>query len=354
MYLQVQRRGFDWGRGSVGLVIAGFHRSGTSSITQHLTASGMNPGNDLIGANEYNTYGHFEDWGPVRFHDAVLKAAGFDWASVTRDKIPMNAEHKGYIRNYCAERAAETSTWGFKDPRVCQFVDEWMEIDPTLNVLIVYRSPVECSWSIYRRTVREFVHETHDRRIDTRIMKQSDHAVALWVTHNRKLLEVAARFPERMIVVSHEAFTSGFNVAASLREHFGFSLTPVDVGQTFRAEAVTRQVAPLAVADSTLHEEAIEIWNSLQRLDVAYRNRGENVDLPFCNDPTGLIFANQLLSIEVSETRKLIKQFSINSADNVEVKLKAQKVARKLQRWPFSIFFKRSKKYRQLIEEILS
>ena len=62
--------------GSSVLVVAGFHRSGTSLVTEILSRAGLFVGDDLIGANPSNPYGHFEDREVVRLHDRLLADVG--------------------------------------------------------------------------------------------------------------------------------------------------------------------------------------------------------------------------------------------------------------------------------------
>ena len=72
------------------------------------------------------------------------------------------------------------------------------------------------------------------------------------------------------------------------------------------------------------------------------------------DDPTGLILANQLMAIEVTETRKFVGHDSKDYDEIVEKLQAANMIARKLRRWPFSTYFLRSKKYSQLIDKVLS
>lgn len=337
----------------MGLAVAGFHRSGTSSVMQHLIQSGLHPGDDLIGSNDYNPYGHFEDWAPVRIHNTALEAAGLDWASVEPRTIPLSNSIKSSIRNYCEKRAAQRSEWGFKDPRACQFLDHWMEAHPSLKLLIIYRSPVECSWSIYRRAIRASVRGEQDKTAN-RIRTQPDHALALWVTHNRKLIDTQRQFPTRTMVISHNAFADGFNIAAALHRDLSMRLTPAEVKETFREDIVTRHVSPLPVSNEALRTEASAVWKDLQSLDFGASSRRNAADPQFLDDPTGLILANQLMAIEVTETRKFVGHDSKDYDEIVEKLQAANMIARKLRRWPFSTYFLRSKKYSQLIDKVLS
>ncbi|HEY2211238.1 MAG TPA: hypothetical protein VGH62_06390, partial [Bradyrhizobium sp.] len=70
------------------IIVAGFHRSGTSSTAQLLHAAGMFFGDDLIGAMPSNPYGHYEDREIVRLHDRILRDNGLNW-QVAEDFVPI-------------------------------------------------------------------------------------------------------------------------------------------------------------------------------------------------------------------------------------------------------------------------
>ena len=348
----------------MGLVVASFHRSGSSSLMQHLSQSGLHAGDDLMSGNRYNPDGYFEDLAPVRFHDAVLKEAGLDWTSLTGTELAMGRKHRAFIKDYCAKRAARTLNWGFKDPRVCHFLQHWLGIDPTLNALILYRSPVESSWSLYRRAARELALGLEED-LNSRILRQPDHALALWVVHNRKLLDARRRFPDRSVVISHAGFAAGFNVAAAVRDRFGMELFPADVEQTFKREIVTQTVEPLPVSNRELCAEALDIWNQLQSMVLAKEARGEARDTEFQDDPSGLLLQNDLLSNATRYAREYVRSIEVELQSarcagglpdpTTKAKLiAARTVARKLKRWPFALFFSRSRKYSTLIDEILA
>jgi hypothetical protein len=70
------------------IVIAGFHRSGTSSAAQLLHTAGLFVGDDLVGKMPYNPYGHYEDREVLAIHDQILRDNGFNW-QVAESFVPM-------------------------------------------------------------------------------------------------------------------------------------------------------------------------------------------------------------------------------------------------------------------------
>jgi len=65
------------------LVISGMHRSGTSLVASAFRAAGIDVGSDLLGADEGNPRGHFEDRDFVRLHEEMLVTTGETWLTGT-------------------------------------------------------------------------------------------------------------------------------------------------------------------------------------------------------------------------------------------------------------------------------
>ena len=61
------------------LIIAGFHRSGTSAVARTLALSGLHLGDDLLGSEPSNPYGHYEDNEVIAIHQTLLDVNGLDW-----------------------------------------------------------------------------------------------------------------------------------------------------------------------------------------------------------------------------------------------------------------------------------
>jgi hypothetical protein len=61
------------------IVILGMHRSGTSTIARILASIGINMGERIMGANESNPFGHYENLDFVELNDEILINAGGSW-----------------------------------------------------------------------------------------------------------------------------------------------------------------------------------------------------------------------------------------------------------------------------------
>jgi hypothetical protein len=73
------------------LIVAGFHRSGTSLVCQLLHRAGLFLGYDLMGAAFSNPYGHFEDTEVHHLHEQILADNGHTWM-VSEPFLPVIAE----------------------------------------------------------------------------------------------------------------------------------------------------------------------------------------------------------------------------------------------------------------------
>src|SRR5262245_12368271 len=130
------------------LVIAGFHRSGTSLTAQYLRNCGLHIGDVLMGANPSNPLGHFEDLDFLRLHNNILLENGVNWQ--ISEPIPFRIEPERWteMHQLVLNRNRAHQAWGFKDPRVCLFLQHWRHVYPATKTLIVYRHPGECVHSL--------------------------------------------------------------------------------------------------------------------------------------------------------------------------------------------------------------
>jgi hypothetical protein len=109
------------------LIVAGFHRSGTSLIGQLLHRAGMFLGYELMGATFSNPYGHFEDIEIYDLHQQILADNGRTWM-ISEPFLPVITEsHRRRMEQIIQRRNAEHELWGFKDPRACLFMMLWKQ-----------------------------------------------------------------------------------------------------------------------------------------------------------------------------------------------------------------------------------
>jgi len=133
------------------IIIIGMHRSGTSLTASICQDLGVNIGTKLMGANESNPAGHFENIEFVMFHDKILKQAGGSW-----DNIPISNVLFDYFDSNIYEAKSlisnnKSNIWGWKDPRNTLFFSEYVKLLENPMIIICFRNPYNVARSLYDR-----------------------------------------------------------------------------------------------------------------------------------------------------------------------------------------------------------
>lgn len=171
------------------LIVVGMHRSGTSLTASLVESAGIDIGSELLGANESNPLGHYEDLAFQQFHARALIAQGLSsegYTATARGAVPMTMEPAA--DELLAERMRPGAAWGWKDPRTTLFLDFWQERLPNARYLCVFRRPWEVVDSLFRRGDETFV-------------VNPTFAFNVWTHYNRSMLGFVRRHPEQCAVV---------------------------------------------------------------------------------------------------------------------------------------------------------
>jgi hypothetical protein len=249
------------------ILIAGFHRSGTSSMARLMHAAGLYLGEDLIGAVPYNPYGHYEDRSVVRLHDEILRENGLNW-QVAQDFVPMISPARWQEMEQIVERRRRSHRlWGFKDPRLSLFVASWKHLMRECKLLISFRHPADCCYSLSRRHALELFQaqgpaDTHSAFFDT-----PDLAPRMWLVYNRALLAFAARYPDDVLAVDFGSLLLGLPLTRLARMSFRAPLTEVSTFSALDPLATQRRDHPQPLADPELASELDAVWTELKTLE---------------------------------------------------------------------------------------
>jgi hypothetical protein len=249
------------------IIVAGFHRSGTSSAARLLHAAGLFVGYDLIGAVPYNPYGHYEDRAIVGLHDQILMDNGVNW-QLTDDLVPViNRARWVRMEEIIERRRRKHRLWGFKDPRVCMFLPAWKHLMPDCKVLVSFRHPAHCCYSLSRRHALELFQsrgssDTHARFFDT-----PDLAPRMWLVYNRALLSFAARYPDDVIAVDFGSLLRGLPLTRLVRMSWRAPLEEVPTFSALDPLATQQRDHRQPLADPDLIAEFDEVWSELKALE---------------------------------------------------------------------------------------
>lgn len=238
------------------VIIAGFHRSGTSLVAQLLSKAGLFVGDDLIGALPSNPYGHYEDREVVRLHDRILADNGHSWDTATEFIPHIGRRRWAEMRQFTVDRVSRHAMWGFKDPRVCLFLEPWRHLLPDMVAVVVYRDPADATYSLERRHARELALGIGPAERHRRFFDEPDLALRLWVVHNRHLLRFAQTHPEDTVVVSMDDMRLGFPLIDEMQRRWKLGLTPTHTLSVFDASATDRRDGTMHVHDRSLGAQA--------------------------------------------------------------------------------------------------
>ncbi|MFZ4520875.1 MAG: hypothetical protein ACOYNC_04180 [Bacteroidales bacterium] len=142
------------------VVVLGMHRSGTSTASGILSAIGFDLGRAVIGANESNPRGFYENYRIMMFNETLFRSMKVDWHNT--QGVPENWWNTAVIKNEIPGLKAlilddfmPGNTLLFKDPRMCILLPVYLEafaelqIDPVF--VITYRNPDEVAASLKKR-----------------------------------------------------------------------------------------------------------------------------------------------------------------------------------------------------------
>lgn len=264
---------------SQGIVVTGFHRSGTSSVAGMLHHSGISAGNDLISANEYNPEGYYESLRLVRLHNGLMTSKGVDWATPLEQKAPLSEGELLKLRSYFNERAEQSDgAWCMKDPRIGRYIFEWKRAVPELKVLMLYRSPSASALSLQTRSLREFAKHQGRFELHSRFYDNPDLALRLWVEHNEAYVAFCQSHPDDCLVVGHAYIVNGYDVVTAALDKFGID-TPAENASRFLDSSLLSRSRSIYVGSPDLRERALSVWRDLSQMDVACKDQDKAVKM---------------------------------------------------------------------------
>lgn len=208
---------------STAVCVAGMHRSGTSLVTRLLNLHGVYLGADdeIDRRAADNPQGFWEHPRFVSLNEDVLNSWGGAWDLPVRpDNWRDRKEYSGFKRKalmLSRDLQASAEIWGWKDPRNSLTLPLWLDVIPSLKVIICVRNPLEVAVSLNRRGLESYA-----------------AGLNLWAVYNERLLDDAPA--DRRIVTHFEAFFA--NPCSELRRLLQFVGVPCD------EELATETVVP--------------------------------------------------------------------------------------------------------------
>lgn len=145
---------------SVGILVAGMHRSGTSAVAGLLAKIGVSLSTHLLEPGDDNPKGYWEHRRAVEINDRLLNALDRSWDDIRG--LPQNwlkSDAANTARNEIKELVKAdfeaAKIWAIKDPRMCRVLPLWIAALQDLGVepvvLTVARNPLEVAASLTAR-----------------------------------------------------------------------------------------------------------------------------------------------------------------------------------------------------------
>ena len=191
---------------------------------QALVRAGLSAGDRLMAAHPSNPDGHYEDLDIVALHQDILRSQQRDWHSVGQPRSPDSDEYGARADSIINRFSRKNTSWGFKDPRTCLFIQWWYQRLTNPAVVLVYRHYLACNRSLRVREAQELALSPKPKEIELRFWSDPHHGLKLWLDYNRALLTFVQQCPQDVLVVPYDALLSGFNLVNSVNQRFGLSL----------------------------------------------------------------------------------------------------------------------------------
>jgi hypothetical protein len=205
----------------------------------------------------------------VEIHQRLLADNQRDW-QVDRELLPAISEARwAEMQGFITRRESGHPVWGFKDPRVCLFLQAWKHLLPESRVIAVYRHYADAVDSLHRREARLLLSGTGHLDLHRRFWEVPALALKMWMVHNRALLEFAAAHPDDVITISFEALQRGAPLLAEMEERWDVGLDPVPTFEAVAPGFDSTERAPIRVADAGLIDEAEAVLSGLNELERA-------------------------------------------------------------------------------------
>lgn len=230
-------------------LLVGMHRSGTSLLALMLKQLGLELGDQLLPADSNNPDGYGEDLKVVSIHRQLFRRRWHQWTSSrssTQQRLVTGWPDWGWCddseeawplaidqlwreqaTSYLLQRRSEVS-WGWKDPRSTVLLEPWLELEPGLRVIGIYRYPWETVNALQRVKPPVFLHHPH-------------WGYSIWCHYNRALLQFCQRHPQRCILLNSSSLIQNpARLVQILHQRWGWPENSVSDEQRLRLQALIR------------------------------------------------------------------------------------------------------------------
>jgi hypothetical protein len=246
------------------VLIAGFHRSGTSMLARMFHEGGLYLGENLLGAHHSNPYGHFEDSQIIDFHDRALKENGTTWQfDGNHAELVMSKTSRDQLKLLVRQRNLRKN-WGFKDPRVCLFMRNWIDAVQNCTIVAIFRDFISTTQSLLNRHASDLLLSGGAIPVHLRFWQDHELPYRMWLAYNRSLLEAVNAARERSYVAYHSRVLSGLDVPAAVSANVDVGVKPVDVKGLVDLNATQLGIQSLPAISDELLADLMQTWKDIE------------------------------------------------------------------------------------------
>ena len=241
------------------LIIAGMHRSGTSLTASALQSAGVNIGSRLVGANEGNIKGYFEDADFVQLHENILHSQGISKEGWTLQRnIQVQEQYIEIVKAILRRKCNLNQVWGWKDPRTTLFLKFWQEQLPEACFLLIYRSPWEVIDSLYRRGLKS----------DEIFYENPNFALQVWMNYNCALVDFYDHFFNKCLLLNIDSIISHPDfLIQEIKNKFKIALAPIQLTDIYEKSLFHSQISNSyrATLVKQYFPEALDLYKELDK-----------------------------------------------------------------------------------------
>ena len=256
------------------------HRSGTSMLTQWLSACGLNVGERLMGEGAANKFGHFEDYDFFHFHEEILKANGCTYVTSLGQQLTLSDKLVKKAEKILDDRK-NLPQWGWKEPRTCLFMPLWDKLLPDAFGIVIYRHYDEVVDSLYRResswkkpVKKVLIPARIIELISYRINKtyHYNRFLEAWIRYNNDLIAYVQKRKgsKKTLIFSVGDLLKDFDlIYNTITSDWGFKLKKVSMESVFSKESMKGRNAQVFKYESSLQKKADELLERMEALKTS-------------------------------------------------------------------------------------
>jgi hypothetical protein len=269
------------------LIIAGMHRSGTSLITSWLNKCGLQLGENMLGANNSNQEGHFEDFEFLKLHEEILSDNHLPSSGLTEEhNIDISVYHREKLKSIIKIKNRLYEEWGWKDPRTCLFLDTYKELLPNARYLIIIRDYRAVVSSLLKRDFKDVDQKYMSRKYLSRLVwvnfrrkqrlkafynSKAEYYLKVWIAYNEEILKSVENLPhDSYLVLSYSLLNSeDARICNYLQQNWHLSLKYFNFKEVYKENLINEPIdTDSYIVNKSLISKATQLENNLKNYMV--------------------------------------------------------------------------------------